>query len=135
MLPYSGHVQCTSACLLWAISGLFGSKGVDQDLGGRSGRGRVLAGDQQSVSDEVDTPVFDFGESGTEAEQLVFNEERHDFGQANVRLLAVREPGHLLALDRGLPGGVFYVAWAAGGRKAQGKGLPGGKEEFDRFIE
>src|SRR5262245_16353294 len=108
--PKSRRVQCTCPCLLRAISGLFGSKGVDQDLGGRSGRGRVLAGDQQSVSDEVDTPVFDFGESGTEAEQLVLNEERHDFGQANIRLLTVREPGHLLALDQRLAGGGLYVA-------------------------
>src|SRR5512132_4269390 len=58
----------------YCLGRLFDLKGVDQDLGGRSGRGRVLAGDQQSVGDDVDIPVFDLGESGTEAEQLVLNE-------------------------------------------------------------
>ena len=51
-----------------SLGRLFGLKGVDQDLGGRSGRGRVLARDQRPVGDNVDTPVFDLGESGTEAE-------------------------------------------------------------------
>src|SRR5215471_19798403 len=89
---------------------LFGLKGVDQDLGGRSGRSRVLAGDQQSVGDDVDAPVFDLGESGAEAEQLVLDEEWHHLGQANIRLLTVGEPSHLLALDQRLAGGGLDVA-------------------------
>src|SRR5262245_50738052 len=109
------RVQSASCSLVllrrqYCLGRLFGLKGVDQDLGGRSGRGRVLTGDQQSVGDDVDTPVFDLGESGTEAEQLVLDEERHDLGQANIRLLTVGEPGYLLALDQRLAGSGLYVA-------------------------
>ena len=35
---------------------LFGPEGVDQDFSSRSGRGRVLTSDQQSVGDDVDAP-------------------------------------------------------------------------------
>ena len=94
----------------YCLGRLFALKGVDQDLGGRSGRGRILAGDQQPVGDDVDTPVFDLRESGTEAEQFVLDEKRHDLSQPNIGLLTVGEAGHLLALDQRLAGGRPYVA-------------------------
>src|SRR5262249_54946225 len=132
------RVQSASCSLVlvrrhYCLGRLFGLKGVDQDLGGRSGRGRVLAGDQQSVGDDVDTPVFDLGESGTEAEQLVLDEERHDLGQANIRLLTVGEPGHLLALDQRLAGGGLYVAQDPGGMADQRHKLSGGKKRLDQL--
>jgi hypothetical protein len=40
-----------------------------------------------------------------EAEQLVLNQDRHDLGEADVRLLTVGEPDHLLSLDQRLAGG------------------------------
>src|SRR5215813_7857531 len=52
-------VLASTLARYYCLGRLFGLKGVDQDLGGRSGRGRVLTGDQQSVGDDVDTPVFD----------------------------------------------------------------------------
>jgi len=66
-----------------------------------------LASDQQPVGDDVDAPVLDLGEGGTEAEQLVLEQERHDLGDADIRLLTVGEPGHLLASTSGLPAGVL----------------------------
>src|SRR5262245_39053723 len=90
----------TSECfLLRHVRSLSCLQSVDQDLGGRTGRGRVLTSDQETVLDRVDTPVFDLGIDRAEAEQLVLDKERHDLGQADVRLLTVCEPGHVLAID------------------------------------
>src|SRR5262245_2254127 len=114
------------------LARLFRLEGVDQDLRGRAGRGRVLAGDQQPIGDDVDAPVLDFREGGTEAEQLVLDEERHDLGQADIRLLAVREPGHLLALDERLARGGLDVAQRAGGMANQRHVLAGGEEGLDQ---
>src|SRR5262249_4831369 len=108
-LRFVGDLETQSPMFSITAGRLFGLKGVDQDLGGRSGRGRVLAGDQQPVGDDVDAPVFDLGEGGTEGEQLVLDEERHDLGQPNIRLLSAGEPGHLLALNSRLAPPGLYV--------------------------
>src|SRR5262249_21181556 len=76
---------------------------------------------------------FDLGKGGTEAEQFVLDEERHDLGEANIRLLTVGEPGHLLALDQRLAGGGPYVAQDAGGRADQCHWLSGGKSGVDQL--
>src|SRR5215813_7400635 len=54
--------------LLRRVSSLSCLQSVDQDLGGRTGRGRVLTSDQETVLDRVDTPVFDLGIDRAEAE-------------------------------------------------------------------
>src|SRR5215831_4448126 len=114
---------------------LFDLEGVDQDLGGRSGVGRVLAGDQQSVGDDVDTPVFDLGKGGTEAEQFVLDEERHDLGQANIRLLTVGEPGHLLASTSGLPTAVFTWRKTPGAWQTSATGFPAARKDSISLME
>src|SRR5262245_40817580 len=75
--------------VLWTR--LFGLKSVDQDLGGRAGRGRVLAGNEQPVEHHVAFPVLDLGEDGAESEQLVFDQERNDLSKADIRLLTDRK--------------------------------------------
>src|SRR5262249_13760136 len=65
--------------------------------------------------------------------QLVLDEERHDLGQANIRLLTVGEPGHLLALDQRLAGGGLYVAQDPGGMADQRHKLSGGKKRLDQL--
>src|SRR6516225_568331 len=69
---------------------------------------------------------------GSEAEQLVLDEERHDLGQPKIGLLTVGEAGHLLALDQRLVGGGLYVAQDPGGMADQRHGLSGGKEGLDQ---
>src|SRR5215831_16216113 len=54
--------------LLRRVSSLSYLQSVDQDLGGRTGRGRLLTSDQETVLDRVDTPVFDLGIDRAEAE-------------------------------------------------------------------
>ena len=54
--------------LLRRVRSLSCLQSVDQDLGGRTGRGRVLTSDQETVLDRVDTPVFDLGIDRAEAE-------------------------------------------------------------------
>src|SRR5262245_1609335 len=115
------------------LARLFRLKAVDQDLGGRAGRGRVLAGDQQPIGYDVDAPVLDLREGGTEAEQLVLDEERHDLGETDIRLLTVGEPGHLLALDQRLAGGGLDVAQDAGGMADERHALAGGEEGLDQL--
>src|SRR6516165_11568837 len=48
-------------------------QGFDQNLGGRAGRGRVLAADQLAVGDRVNAPVLDLGKGGAEAHQFVLD--------------------------------------------------------------
>src|SRR5215471_18311689 len=57
----------TFACLIGARPGLSRLQSVDQDLGGRTGRRRVLPSDQEVILDRVDTPVLDLGIGGAEA--------------------------------------------------------------------
>src|SRR5262249_4167693 len=56
-----------SVFLLRRVSSLSRLQSVDQDLGGRTGRGRVLTSDQETVLDRVDTPVLDLGKGRGEA--------------------------------------------------------------------
>ena len=93
----------------------------------------VLTGDQQRVGDDVHAPVLDLGEGRTEAEQLVFDEERDDLGQANSLFLPVGEPSHVLALDQRLAGGGLDVAQHAGGMADQRDWLTGGEEGLDQL--
>src|SRR5262245_35150713 len=117
--------------VLWTR--LFGLTSVDQDLGGRAGRGRVLAGNQQPVDDKVDFPVLDLGEDGAESEQLVFDQERNDLSKADIRLLTVGEPRHVLSLDQRFAGGGLDVAQHAGGMADQRDWLAAGEEGLDQF--
>src|SRR6516225_9384801 len=82
---------------------------------------------------DEDAPVLHFGVSGAEAEQLVFDEERNDLGQANSLLLPVGEPGHVLALDQRLAGGGLDAAPDAGRMADQRHRLPGGEEGLDQL--
>src|SRR5262245_61309276 len=81
----------------------------------------------------MDAPVFDLGKGGTEAEQLVLDEERHDLRQPDIGLLTVSEPGHLLPLDQRLAGGGLYMAQDAWGMADQRHRLSGGKEGLDQL--
>src|SRR5262249_4376956 len=75
---------------------------LDQKLGSRARRGRVLAGNQLAVADRVNAPVLDLGEDCAEAHQLVLDEEGYYLGQAHVFFLAIGEAGHMLAVDERL---------------------------------
>jgi len=89
---------------------------------------RVLPGDQQAFADNVRRPVGRLREDRAKFQHLVFNEERHDFAEADLFFLAVGEAGDLLALHRELavrcldvtqcPRGMTEDAdWLAGGDK------------------
>src|SRR5262249_51870385 len=82
----------------------------------------------------MDAPVLDLGVSGAEVEQLVFDEERDDLGQANSLLLPVGEPSYVLALDQWLANGGLDVAQGAGGMTDQRHRLPGGEEGLDQLY-
>src|SRR5215475_3423723 len=81
----------------------------------------------------MDAPVLDLGVSGAEAEQFVLDQERHDLGEADIRLLTVGEPGYLLSLDQRLAGGGLYVPQNAGSMADQRHGLAGGEEGLDQL--
>src|SRR5262249_10373087 len=55
---------------------------LEQKLGSRARRGRVLAGNQLAVLDRVNAPVLDLGEDCAEAHQLVLDEEGYHLRQA-----------------------------------------------------
>lgn len=69
--------------------------------------------------------------SAAETEQLVLDQERHDLGEADIRLLTVDEPGHLLSLW--LAGGGLDMTQDAGGMADQRHRLPG-QEERTRSV-
>src|SRR6516162_8326678 len=110
----------------YCLGRLFGLKGVDQDLGGRSGRGRVLTGDQQSVGDDVDTPVFDLGESGTEAEQLVL-----DTSSSSPSV----NPVTFLPSTSGFPAAVFTWRRTPGAWQTSATGFPAARNDSISLME
>src|SRR5262249_29696729 len=67
-------------------------------------------------------------------EQLVFDEERDDLGQANSLLLPVGEPSHVLALDQRLANGGLDVAQDTGSMADERHRLPGGEEGLDQLY-
>src|SRR5262245_19727072 len=88
---------------------------LDQTLGSRARRGRVLAGNQLAVPDRVNAPVLDLGEDGAEAHQLVLDEEGYHLRQAHLFFLAIGEAGHMLAVDERLVSRRLDMAQHAGG--------------------
>src|SRR5262249_44642620 len=93
----ASRLPATSISRAWLFRPLV--QGLDQKLGGRARRGRVLAGDQLAVLDRVNAPVLDLREGSAQADQLVLNEERHHLRQAHIFLLTVGEAGHVLAVE------------------------------------
>src|SRR5262245_43057617 len=81
----------------------------------------------------MDAPVLNLGVSGAEAEQFVLDQERHDLGKADIRLLTVGKPGYLLSLDQRLAGGGLDVPQNAGSMADQRHGLAGGEEGLDQL--
>src|SRR6266851_8124586 len=75
-----------------------GAQKLQQRLGSRLGGGWVLAGDKSSVSDDEARPVCRLLIESTQALQLILDEERHDFGELDRRLLAIGEAGHPFTL-------------------------------------
>src|SRR5262245_28445796 len=83
----------------------------------------------------MDAPVLDLRVSGAEVEQLFFDEERDDLGQADSLLLPVGEPGHVPALDQRLACWGLNVAQDTGGMADQRHRLPGGKDGLDQLYQ
>src|SRR5215831_5783498 len=106
---------------------------LEQKLGSRARRGRVLAGNQLAVLDRVNAPVLDLGEDGAEAHQLVLDEEGDKLRQAHRFFLAIGETGHVLAVDERLAFRSLDMAQHAGGVADQGDVLAGGEEGFDQL--
>src|ERR1700719_2043566 len=73
-------------------------QGINQKLGSRARRGRILAGDQLAVSDRVNAPVLDLGKGGAKAHQFVLDKEGHHLRQSYLFFLAIGEAGYGLAL-------------------------------------
>jgi hypothetical protein len=94
---------------------------------------RVLSRDQEAVADDVRRPVGLFRKDGAQFEHLVFDEERHDFGEAHRFFLTVGEAGHFLALDQRLAVRRLDVTQRAGGMTHDADRLAGGKERFDQL--
>jgi len=74
---------------------------LQQFLGDSGGTGRVLTSDQFPVSHHVYLPVGDFGITGAEALELVFDQERHHIRQTDSRFFRVGEAGDVTILDQG----------------------------------
>src|SRR5215470_1948482 len=107
------RLPATSISRAWLFRLLVQS--LDQKLGSRTRRGRVLAGDQLAVPNRVNAPVLDLGEDGAEAHQLVLDEEGYHLRQAHVFFLAIGEAGQVLALDERLASRGLDMAQRAGG--------------------
>src|SRR6516162_10813442 len=82
----------------------------------------------------MDAPVPDLGVNGAEAEQLVFDEERDDLGQANSLFLPVGEPSHVLALDQRLTGGVLTWRKTPGAWQTSATGFPAARKASISFA-
>src|SRR5215471_79289 len=106
---------------------------LEQKLGSRARRGRVLAGNQLAVLDRVNAPVLDLGEDCAEAHELVLDEEGYHLRQAHVFFLAIGEAGHMLAVDERLGSRGLDMAQRAGGVADQGDELACGEEGFDQL--
>src|SRR5262249_52452305 len=106
LLPLTDQLrECTAACLplryqVWLFRLLVQT--LDQKLGSRARRGRVLASNQLAVLDRVNAPVLNLGEDCAEAHQLVLDEEGYHLRQAHVFFLAIGEASHILAVDERL---------------------------------
>src|SRR5262249_49477029 len=108
-------------------------QGFDQNLGGRTGRGRVLAGDQLAVGDRVNASVLDLGKGGAEAHQFVLDEEGNHLRQAHLFLLTIGEAGHVLALDERLAFRGRDMAQRAGSVAHKRNGFAGSDKRFDQL--
>src|SRR5215470_19195716 len=106
---------------------------LDQKLGSRARRGRVLAGNQLAVLDRVNDPVLDLGEDCAETNQLVLDEEGYHLRQAHGFFLAIGEAGYILAVDERLVSRGLDMVQHAGGVADQGDGLACGQEGFDQL--
>src|SRR5215472_361623 len=83
----------------------------------------------------MDAPVLDLGVSGAETEQLVFDEERDDLGQANSLLLPVGEPSHVPALDQRLAGGGLAWRKTPGAWQTSATGFPAARKDSISLME
>jgi len=75
---------------------------LEKKLCSRSGRGRILAGDQKAILDHVWSRVCALREDTALRPQFVFDQERHNLGQFDRFFFGVREASHLLAGDEWL---------------------------------
>src|SRR5262245_13242383 len=117
-MSFTFRLPATSISRAWLFRFLVQS--LDQKLGGRARRGRVLASNQLTVLDRVNAPVLDLGEDCAEAHQLVLDEEGYHLRQAHVLFLAIGEAGHILAVDERLVSRGLDMAEHARGVADQG---------------
>src|SRR6478609_1764494 len=94
---------------------------------------RVLTGDQQTVADDMNSPVCRFREDGTELQHLVFDKERYHLGEAYIFLFAVGKAGHFLALYERLAVGCLDMTQRTGGMTDDGDRFARSKEGLDQF--
>src|SRR5215469_311613 len=126
-----------STCCVWSrvelhLSELLGClvQRIDQKLGSRARRGRILTSDQLAVGDGVNAPVLDLGKGGTEAHQFVLDKEGYHLRQSYLFFLAIGEAGHGLALYEQLAVRGLDMAQRARRVADQREGLTGGQEGF-----
>src|ERR1700730_9623658 len=104
-----------------------------QRLRGRARRMWILSRDPQAVADNVNLPIGLLREDGTQLQHLVFDKEGHHFGEDNLFLLAVGEPGDFLTLHQRLAFRCLDVTQRAGGMTYDGDCFAGGKEGLDQL--
>ncbi|MDU1906785.1 MAG: hypothetical protein E6772_18680, partial [Dysgonomonas sp.] len=104
-----------------------------QHFGGRTGRVRVLAGDQKTVTNDVRRPVRGLGEGRAELQHFALDQEGDNLREPDFILFAVGEAGHFLASNEQRPVGCLDVAQRAGGMTYDSYGLAGRDEGLDQL--